>query len=301
MSRPLRIEFPDALYHVTSRGDRREPIFVDDEDRAGFLAVLATACERLDVAAYAYCLMGNHYHLVITTRRPNLSIFMRQLNGVYTQRFNRRHGKVGHVFQGRFKGILVDRQAYFLEVCRYVELNPVRARMVATPRDWPWSSYRANAELATAPPWLDRGAVHAALLGEEPASSVQSRRAAARYATLVASAPDREQSDSLWQRSLRGQMYLGDDAFLQAMQRIAPQQSLRSSAVPRAQRKRPRSLKDWLAACASREEAIYRAHVDSGLTMTAIADELGLSVGRISQLTRAATPARAGGSAARKK
>jgi putative transposase len=115
MSRPLRIEFPGAIYHLTSRGDRREPIYVDDDDRRAWLSALAHAVKRFDAHVLAYCLMGNHYHVVLHTRQPNLSMLMRQLNGVYTQAFNRRHGKVGHVFQGRFKAILVDRDAYLLE------------------------------------------------------------------------------------------------------------------------------------------------------------------------------------------
>ena len=130
-----RIEFPGAVYHVTSRGDRREPIFVDDTDRAGLLNVLAQGMQRFDAQVLAYCLMGNHYHFVLHTRQANLSLLMRHLNGVYTQAFNRRHGKVVHLFQGRFKAILVDRDAYLLEVCRYVELNPVSARMVTGPGD----------------------------------------------------------------------------------------------------------------------------------------------------------------------
>jgi putative transposase len=123
VSRPLRIEFPDAVYHVTSRGDRREPIFVDDADRAALLGVVGQAAERFDARVLAYCLMGNHYHFVLHTRAANLSRLMRHVNGVFTQRFNRRHGKVGHLFQGRFKAILVDRDSYLLEVCRYVELT----------------------------------------------------------------------------------------------------------------------------------------------------------------------------------
>ena len=108
MSRPLRIEFPGAIYHVTSRGDRRESIFDDDTDRRALLAVMAHGLERFDAQMLAYCLMGNHYHFVLHTRQPNLSVLMRHLNGVYTQLFDRRHGKVGHLFQGRFKAILVE-------------------------------------------------------------------------------------------------------------------------------------------------------------------------------------------------
>ena len=133
MSRPLRIEFPGAIYHVTSRGDRREPIFEDDTDRAALLGVVEEGMRRYDEQMLAYCLMGNHYHFVLHTRQANLSRLMRHLNGVYTQAYNHRHRKVGHMFQGRFKAILVDRDAYLLEVCRYVELNPVRTLMVTGP------------------------------------------------------------------------------------------------------------------------------------------------------------------------
>jgi REP element-mobilizing transposase RayT len=109
MTRPLLIDFPDALYHATSRGDRREPIFVDDADRLALLDVLAMDCERFEADVHAYCLMGHNDHLVVATPQGKLSALMRHLNGTYTQRFNRRHGKVGHVFLGRFKAILVDR------------------------------------------------------------------------------------------------------------------------------------------------------------------------------------------------
>lgn len=107
MSRPLRIECPGAIYHVTSRGDRREPIYRDDEDRSAQLEIIAQAMDRFDAQVLAYCQMGNHFHLVLHTRRANLSRLMRHLNGVYTQAFNRRHGLAGHLFQGRFKAILV--------------------------------------------------------------------------------------------------------------------------------------------------------------------------------------------------
>lgn len=130
MARPLRIEFPGAVYQLTSRGDRREPIFVDDVDRRALLDVLGAGLQRL-MPALAWCLMGNHYHFVIQTRLANLSLLMRHINGVFTQRFNQRHYKVGHLFQGRFKAVLVDRDSYLLEVCRYVELNPVRAGLAA--------------------------------------------------------------------------------------------------------------------------------------------------------------------------
>ncbi len=154
MARPLRIEFPGALYHITSRGNARQQTFGDDEDREAFLATLAWVVERFGWRCHAYCLMDNHFHLLIETPQPNLSRGMRQLNGVYTQSFNRRHRKVGHLFQGRFKAIVVDKDNYLLELARYIVLNPVRAKMVKTPDRYPWSSYRPMLGLAPVPPAL---------------------------------------------------------------------------------------------------------------------------------------------------
>ena len=143
MSRPLRIEYAGALYHVTSRGDRREDIYHDDEDRQIWLDVFSQVCSRFNWRCHAWCQMDNHYHVLLETAEGNLSQGMRQLNGVYTQKSNRRHGRVGHVFQGRYKAILVERNEYLLELCRYVVLNPIRAGMVSDLDEWSWSSYRA--------------------------------------------------------------------------------------------------------------------------------------------------------------
>ena len=124
MSRPLRLEFAGALYHVTSRGDRREDIYESDSDRQLFLKVLCEVCERYNWVCHAYCLMSNHYHLLIETPDANLSKGMRQLNGVYTQAFNRANDRVGHVFQGRYKGILVEKQSYLLELACLLYTSP---------------------------------------------------------------------------------------------------------------------------------------------------------------------------------
>jgi REP element-mobilizing transposase RayT len=154
MARPLRIEYPGAVYHVTSRGNARQDIAADDRDRSQFLATLAHVVDRYGWLCHAYCLMGNHYHLLLETPQPNLSLGMRQLNGRYTQTYNQRHGRVGHLFQGRFAAILVEKETHLLELCRYVVLNPVRAKLVPHPRLWMWSSYRATAGEVQAPQWL---------------------------------------------------------------------------------------------------------------------------------------------------
>ena len=154
MARPLRIEYPGAIYHITSRGNARRPIFDDNGDRRKFLKILEEVIERYNWVCHAYCLMSNHYHLLVETIDPTLSIGMRHLNGVYTQSYNRRHRRVGHVFQGRFKSILVDRDSYLLELCRYVVLNPVRAGFVKRASDYRWSSYKPTAGFANAPSFL---------------------------------------------------------------------------------------------------------------------------------------------------
>lgn len=275
MARPLRIEFDGAVYHLTSRGDRREPIFEDDEDRACFLRVLSTGLDRFDVGLIAWCQMGNHYHLVVQTRQSNLSRFMRHLNGVYTQAYNRRHRKVGHLFQGRFKAIVVDTDAYLLEVCRYVDLNPVRAGMTKTPDTWPWSGYRARAGLE--PPLIEtEDELLRGLLGADDAESC-----AGRYADWVAAG----HHDQLWDRALHGQIYLGSEQFAAAMQ--ARLQTLPSEQVPRIQR-RPvrRPLAYYFSEQPSRDAAIRSAFAEGGYTMTEIARHAGLSTGRISRLIR---------------
>jgi REP element-mobilizing transposase RayT len=154
MARPLRIQYPGALYHVTSRGNARASIYADDGDRRRFLDVLGEVVESYRWCCQAYCLMPNHYHLVVETPQANLSRGMRHLNGLYTQRYNRRHSRVGHVFQGRFKGILVERESHLLELVRYVVLNPVRAGIVEAAENYAWSSLRATLRLAPTPSWL---------------------------------------------------------------------------------------------------------------------------------------------------
>lgn len=298
MARPLRIEFPGAVYHVTARGNRQESIFASDRDRATLLHIIGDAMMRFDGRVLAFCLMGNHYHLVLRTERANLSQTMRHVNGVYTQTFNQRHTKVGHVFQGRFKAILVDSEAYLLTVCRYVDLNPVRARLVDEPAAWRWSSYRMHMGLARSPDWLDSGPLLGQLLGRGAQQSPKDMRAArSRYAEFVSAAP----RDALLWEQLRQQIYLGDESFVERMQAMAlalgehapdattdrPQALQRpddGAPIPRAQTRSPLPLQHWLDSSSSRDHALRRAHVEGGLSLTAIAREIGLSASRVSRL-----------------
>ena len=214
MSRPLRLEYPGALYHVTARGARQDAIFVDDGDRASLLAILARTVRACDAQVFAYCLMNNHYHFVLRTRLANLAVLMRRLNSVYCLTFNRRHARLGHVFEGRYKAHHVDRDAYLLEVCRYVDLNPVRARLVESPGRWAWSSYRALSGLVPAPPWLACDEVRGVLVGAACEDRVARFAACRRYAEWV----DAGREVRLW-RSLRQGVYLGDDAFVERVER----------------------------------------------------------------------------------
>lgn len=211
MPRSIRIEHPDALYHVTSRGVQRAAIFVDDHDRQLLLRILARALTAFEAQLFAYCLMGNHYHFVLQTRHANLSTLMQRVNSSYSQQFNYRHSRLGQVFGGRFKALHVDRDAYLLAVCRYVDLNPVRAGLTATPGDWVWSSYRAHAGMDRPPCWLATTALLGILAGQPIRSDDQARQAQRTYADWVAIG----HGVHLWKESLRHGHFLGDDAFVE--------------------------------------------------------------------------------------
>lgn len=279
MARPLRIEFDGALYHVTSRGNERKAIFKDGTDRKLFLDTLARVNERFHWICHAYCLMNNHYHLVIETPDGNLSRGMRQLNGVYTQAFNRRHRRVGHVFQGRFKGILVQKEAHFLEVCRYVVLNPVRARSVKEPRQWQWSSYRATAGMAPA---------HRCLTVEEILGQFGHRRSRAqeKYREFVGDGIERA---SLW-NDLKGQSLLGVEGFVEG---LLPHltEKIEVREIPRGQRYVGRPTLEQLFKTTRnrkplRDKVILEAVNRYGYSQVELADFLDLHYSTISRLMK---------------
>ncbi len=155
MPRPLRLEHPGALWHVHNRGVERRDIFLDDSDRRLFLDLLAETVKTYHWRVHTFTQMTNHFHLIVQTPEPTLSRGAQFLTGEYADAFNRTHRRVGHLFQGRFSSHLVDEESYLLELSRYVVLNPVRARMVERPGDWPWSSYRALAGQGAVPSWLE--------------------------------------------------------------------------------------------------------------------------------------------------
>lgn len=155
MARPLRIEYPGAFYHVTSRGNEQKKIFKSIRDREKFLSFLESAVTRYGAVIHAYCLMSNHYHLLTETPRGNLSQIMRHINGAYTTYFNIKHSRAGHLFQGRYKAILVEADEYATELSRYIHLNPVRAAMASKPEEYRWSSYRSYISPDKTADWLN--------------------------------------------------------------------------------------------------------------------------------------------------
>ena len=268
MARPLRLSFPGAVYHVTSRGNARHDIVADDRDRSQWLSLLAHVVDRYGWLCHAYCLMDNHYHLVIETPKPNLSIGMRQLNGRYTQAYNRRHEQVGHVFQGRFTAILVEKDAHLLELCRYVVMNPVRAKIVSHPRLWVWSSYRATVGETKAPGWLTTDWI-LSQFGQRGGP------AQARYRTFVA---EGRGGPAPWEQ-LTGQIYLGSEKFVAQHQ---PNRVIRDIPRRQTQAQRP-SLETLFERKGDLEKTIHQAYRQYGYRLADIADHLGVHAATVSR------------------
>ena len=275
MSRPLRIELAGGLYHVTSRGDGREDIYADDADRVKWLALLAEVCARFNWRCHAYCLMSNHYHIVVETAEGNLSKGMRQLNGVYTQYFNRAHDRVGHVFQGRYKAILVEKDSHLLALARYVVLNPLRARMVRKISKWPWSSYPAMIGEAAVPIWLETDW----LLGQ---FSRQKKRAKAKYRDFIQEGVG---LPPVW-IDLKQQIYLGDDQFVEQMQKHL-KDTLKLKEIPRAQRRPPaKPLAYYQAQHQTSKIAMTKAYATGDYTMNEIADYFDVHYSTVSRAVK---------------
>lgn len=286
MSRPLRIEFAGANYHVTSRGNRRKSIFRGDRDRSVFLEVLEKVNQRYRWVCHAYCLMDNHYHLVVETSEGNLSRGMRQLNGVYTMSFNRLNRTVGHVFQGRYKAILVEKESYLMEVCRYVVLNPVRAGLVKNPGDWRWSSYRGTAGISKANPGLTIDGI----LGQMGSTGREAQRNYRRFVK------DGMAQGGIW-GEVKGQCILGGDQFVEGfLDHVRRYEEFRE--IPRGQRFLGRPSLEGLWAeggggeGGKRNERIFAAVDRWGYSQKEVADYLGLHYSTISRVLKEETESR---------
>lgn len=210
MARPLRIQYPGALYHVMSRGNQKLPIVRDDVDRRKRLQWLQRTVETYGWALHAFVLMRNHEHLFVQTPEANLSAGMHLLNGSYTGYFNRRHHRVGHLFQGRFKGHLIEEEGYYLEVSRYIHLNPVRARLARRPEQYRWSSYAGYQRASRTLRWVTYDGV----LGEFGRDSVRARRSYTKFVRAGLQPPPKSPFvDAL------GGLLLGSDAFITRIRR----------------------------------------------------------------------------------
>ena len=280
MARPLRIEYPGAVYHITSRGNEKKAVFKDDSDRAVFLKTLAQVNKRYNWICHAYCLMDNHYHLLIETPYGNLSVGMRQLNGVYTQAFNRRHRRTGHLFQGRYKAILIQKDSHLLEVCRYIVLNPVRARILQNPGVWEWSSYKATSGRGNFHPCLTIDWV----LGQ---FSTNRKKAQNKYRQFVQQGIGKE---SIW-TDLKAQAILGEDNFAdEFIDYLKKHKDI--TDIPKSQRYLNRPLiekifsEDITGDKRKRDKKIVEATGKYGYTQREVADNLKMHFTSVSRIIR---------------
>jgi len=275
MPRPPRIQLASGVYHVMSRGNRRGLIFDDDDDRRRFLEVFADTVERYRLRCLAYCLMGNHYHAVIETTERNLPDAMHFVNGVFTQASNLRHGRTGHLLEGRYRSVVVDTDMYLWNANLYVVLNPVAAGLVSHPAEWPWSSFRATAGLEEAHPllcldWLDW------VVGGQ--NRVESQRRYRELLEIPATSAEVEGVD----------VFGGEDLGVTVRQEIGA--TFHQVRVPQAYKALARpALADLFAGNPSkrdRNERAIRAHVVHGYRLSEIAEALRIHPNTLSRVVR---------------
>jgi putative transposase len=275
MVRALRIEYCGAMYHVTSRGNKQEDIYLSNEDRVLFLDLFTQVCNKCQWVCHAYCLMSNHYHLLIETPLGNLSKGMQLLNGIYTQKFNHKHRRVGHVFQGRFKGILIEKEAYLLELSRYIVLNPVRAKMVFSPEEWVWSSYKATINQAPKPTWLS---IEFLLSIFSPHFLI----ATDKYKQFVQEGIN---AKSPWDH-LKNQIFLGSEAFVNKMQAKMEQEKI-LTYIPQSHYKPVKeSLNKYSNVSPHRNECIKTAYATGQFSLAEIAKHFGLHYSWVSRIVK---------------
>jgi len=271
MNRPLRIELDNSLYHITARGNRRGPIYLSDSDRLTWLSFVGETCERFNFQVLAYCQMSNHFHILLEAIDGEIGRGMCHLNGKYSRYFNRAHGFIGHVFQGRYKAILCQSELYLNELCRYIELNPVRAKMVEHPRDWPWSSFPAMMGIVDCPKWLKSDLV----LAHFGNSKLDARRLYQEFvlAGIGGTSPLAEVSNHL---------VLGDEEFQASIVGMPVEGN--PFEVKRAQRRAvARPLHEYFSEYRNAKEAMARAYFSLAYSMPEIALYAGVSVKTVSR------------------
>ncbi|MFT7688837.1 MAG: putative transposase [Candidatus Azotimanducaceae bacterium] len=276
MSRPVRIEFPGAHYHVTSKGTQDGSVFLDNEDRLAFLNVLETVVSRFAWLLHCYVLMDSHYHIIVECPKANLSKGMRQLNGVYTQHFNRRHEEEGSLFKGRFKSVLFEAKTYLLPLSRHVVLNPVRLGVSSSAQTYRWSSHRVLGGAIKQPNFLHIDT----LLGSFEGSLKEKQSQYKEYvkAGVHLDSPLLEKSS---------QVLLGSAKFIGQMQPILDGEKLAKRGPVRALRRRSLPVLFKKVSAMSKSERnglIKRAHIDHAYTLMEIGDHLGLHYTTVSKV-----------------
>jgi len=276
MTRPLRIEFNGALYHITSRGNAKQAIFLNREDFTGFLRILSSVVKRYHFLVHAYCLMDNHYHLLIETPDGNLSKGMRQLNGLYAQHFNQKHQRAGQLLQGRYKALLVDKENYLLELCRYIVLNPVRAGIVKDPKDYRWSSYQATIGDERIPGLFTEWIL--SQFGEEK------EKAFRLYQDFVLSGV--KAASPL--KAVKGQLFLGQGNFIDKIKHLI-QGKEKLKEIPKKQRYVTRPPLNEILKYKdkkSKNQAMHEACLQYGYTLREIAEYIGVHYTTVSKVIK---------------
>ena len=284
MARPLRIEYPGAFYHVTSRGNERKAVFKSQRDREKFLAYLESATERYGAAIHAYCLMDNHYHLLIETPLGNLSKIMQHINGAYTMYFNTKRKRSGHLLQGRYEAILVDADEYAKELSRYIHLNPVRANLEPDPDAYEWSSCRYYTVKRKAPGWLQRDFI-LGYFGKRNAASMK------KYRAFISSAMGQEHNNPLAEKL--HSVILGSQDFLEAIKVEFLSDKKPDRELPDLNEPQPKmeiavieKAVDRVLKCdpkLARQVKLYFCHRFSGLKLKEIGKWFGISESGVTQ------------------
>jgi REP element-mobilizing transposase RayT len=294
VARPLRIEFEGALYHLTARGNERQKLFWDDKDCAKFVELLVSSLTRYDVSLHAYVLMGNHYHLIAETRRANLGRWMHWLSTAYTVYFNWRHKRAGHLFQGRYKSVVVEAKGYLLTLSRYVHLNPVRGAVIGkgSPverrkrlREWGWSSYPSYAGLGKSEPWLEQKRI----LGELGRDA--GKRARLQYRRFVEEGLLREIENPL--EATQWQSALGREAFVQRLKDRLEERAKEEKEVPALRQARTRKTATPILQCVAEAYGCTKGDLlrpggkgneARAVAMTLIWDHCGMSLSEVMEL-----------------
>lgn len=278
MSRRRRVQYPGAVYHVMARGNRKSSIFEDDIDRARFLHLLGQVADRYAFLIYGVCLMDNHYHVIAATPRGQLSDAMRFVNGVYAQASNRRHCRTGHLFEARFRSLVVQQESYLKRVARYVALNPVRAHIVTGPEAWPWSTYPATAGLEPSPAWLSLDWIEWAF---DTTDRIEAQK---RYREYVNNPTARR--FSVPERGTA----IGSQGFVDEIARVANRRKT-DRRIPLGDRVAPRPALEVLLSSGEQDRGLrapsaYRAFARYGYRQSDIARHLGVDPSTVSKWIR---------------